>query len=62
MAISITDYNEHDRQIWEEELADFVPARVFDAHVHLLDPALLSAETPAAYRERPAIDLAALQA
>ena len=24
-----------DRRIWEEELADFVPARVFDVHTHL---------------------------
>ena len=24
-----------DRQIWEEELSDFVPARLFDAHCHI---------------------------
>ncbi|MEZ6050695.1 MAG: hypothetical protein R3C02_04775 [Planctomycetaceae bacterium] len=24
-----------DRRIWDEELADFVPAQVFDAHAHL---------------------------
>ena len=29
------DYRDADRQIWEEELADFVPNRVFDAHCHL---------------------------
>ena len=28
-------YSEHDQQIWDEELADFVPDRVFDAHIHL---------------------------
>jgi glutamate-1-semialdehyde 2,1-aminomutase len=28
-------YTDFDRLIWEEELADFVPPRVFDAHVHL---------------------------
>ena len=32
------DYTEHDRQIWDEELAGFVPSRVFDAHIHLFDP------------------------
>ena len=26
------DYSESDREFWEEELADFVPQRVFDAH------------------------------
>ena len=29
--------NHDDRRIWEEELEAFVPDRVFDAHVHLLD-------------------------
>ena len=24
-----------DRQIWEEELSDFVPTRIFDAHCHI---------------------------
>jgi hypothetical protein len=30
------NYNRHDAQIWEEELDDFVPQRVFDAHAHLV--------------------------
>ena len=34
--------SEQDRVIWEEELAQFVPQRVFDAHVHLLDRRHLS--------------------
>ena len=29
------DYRDCDREIWEEELADFVPDRIFDAHIHL---------------------------
>ncbi len=33
----MTEYTAFDRQIWEEELADFVPPRVFDAHIHLFD-------------------------
>lgn len=28
-------YREHDQQFWEEELEDFVPRRIFDAHFHL---------------------------
>jgi len=31
-------YQQADRQIWEEELESFVPARIFDAHIHLIDP------------------------
>jgi len=31
-------YSEHDQQIWEEELSDFVPDKVFDAHIHLFNP------------------------
>jgi hypothetical protein len=38
--LTITD---DDRLIWNEELADFVPNRIFDAHVHLLDNRHLSA-------------------
>lgn len=30
------DYNEHDQQIWEEELEDFIPHSIFDAHAHLV--------------------------
>ena len=29
--ITLTDL---DQQIWDEELADFVPEKIFDAHVH----------------------------
>ena len=38
------DYTKHDRQIWEEELAGFLPERLFDAHIHLLNRAHLSDE------------------
>ena len=40
------DYSESDREFWEEELADFVPQRVFDAHCHLFDPAQMRPEAP----------------
>ncbi len=29
------EFTDFDRRIWEEELAEFVPGAVFDAHVHL---------------------------
>lgn len=34
-----TSFTQHDQQIWDEELADFVPERIFDAHIHLFNPA-----------------------
>lgn len=30
----LIDFRDCDRQIWEQELADFVPERLFDAHLH----------------------------
>ena len=36
MPLSI--YTEHDREIWETELADFVPQRVYDCHIHMFNP------------------------
>ena len=30
------DYTPADRRIWEREFADFVPERVFDAHIHIM--------------------------
>jgi hypothetical protein len=35
MKTSSFDLNDSDRRIWEEDLADFVPARIFDAHCHM---------------------------
>ena len=32
--VSLTDL---DRRIWEEELAEFVPLRIYDAHTHVYD-------------------------
>ena len=37
----LIDYTESDRRIYEEELRDFLPARIFDAHVHLFDSSCL---------------------
>ena len=44
------DYSESDREFWEEELADFVPQRVFDAHCHLFDPAHMKPDAPPSSR------------
>ena len=35
MSESLVHRNELDRRIWEEELEEFVPQRVFDAHTHV---------------------------
>lgn len=37
MTITVGDFNAHDQQIWDEELHDFVPDRVFDAHIHMFN-------------------------
>lgn len=48
MSTKVSDYNRHDQQIWDEELSDFVPHKVFDAHIHLFDPKHFdSTQTPA---------------
>ena len=35
------DFTEADRQIYDRELRGFLPAKIFDAHVHLFDPSCL---------------------
>jgi len=32
--LNLTDL---DRRIWEEELADFIPSKIYDAHTHVYD-------------------------
>jgi hypothetical protein len=61
MPVSVDDYQPHDQQIWDEELQDFIPDRVFDAHIHMLNPEHLSATTPTAFNNWSHADLPALQ-
>lgn len=61
MTISPADYNAHDQRIWDEELADFLPRRIFDAHIHLLDRRHL-ADVPGAFLNWSDADLATLRA
>jgi glutamate-1-semialdehyde 2,1-aminomutase len=49
MPLSVADYSPHDLQIWDEELHDFVPDRVFDAHIHLFHPGHLHANATNAW-------------
>lgn len=37
------DHRKNDRQIYERELREFLPARIFDAHVHFFDSSCLAA-------------------
>lgn len=60
MPVSPADFSAHDQQIWDEELQDFVPERVFDAHIHLFNPVHLPAGSTAA-GNRGLNDLACLQ-
>ena len=32
------ELNDHDKLIWDQELANFVSQRVFDAHIHMFAP------------------------
>ena len=43
------DYRDCDQQIWEEELADFVPSRILDSHIHFF----WSADLPGAPQGLP---------
>ena len=42
MVESAIDYRFHDQQVWEEDLDEFVPERMFDAHSHLYYPEVVS--------------------
>ena len=39
-------YNGFDRRIWEEELQDFVPRKVFDVHTHLWNDSCAGPDSP----------------
>ena len=42
----ILQYSNLDRKIWVDELNDFVPQRIFDAHAHLWNDAFATPATP----------------
>jgi glutamate-1-semialdehyde 2,1-aminomutase len=44
MAEKSLELRDVDRRVWEEELADFVPERVFDVHTHIYNMRMKSAE------------------
>jgi len=46
LACFYTEYTESDRQVWEEDLASFVPMKIFDAHIHLWSDILLPPDDP----------------
>ena len=46
MSNAKTDYRDCDRQIWEEELEEFVPARMLDAHIHFFWRSNLDGDPP----------------
>ena len=39
------DYRSHDQEIWESELESWVPQRVYDCHMHMLDNSLIAEGT-----------------
>ena len=58
---SPVDHRAEDRQIWEEELADFVPHRIYDTHIHPFSSDLVSDEHGEKYKYEDA-DFSTLQA
>lgn len=46
MPATLDEFSSHDRRIWDEELNDFVPDRVFDAHIHMFHPKHMASATP----------------
>ncbi len=55
------DYRDCDRQVWEEELEEFVPDRILDAHIHFSHKSYLSKRYPPA-RTRKKVGLVELNA
>ena len=39
------DYRKDDKEIWETELESWVPGRVYDCHMHLLDNGLIAEDS-----------------
>ena len=46
------DFLKSDRRIWRDELSEFVPARIFDAHSHVYDAQFAPAAIAAAWRKQ----------
>ena len=61
MPVSLSDFSPHDQQIWDEELQDFVPDRVFDAHIHMFHPEHVKASSSPAENPWGFADFATLQ-
>lgn len=61
MTVSVSDYSPHDQQIWDEELSDFIPERVFDAHIHMLNPVHLAPSPRTGFHDWSFADLATLR-
>jgi len=41
MANKLIDYREHDKNFWYEELEEWVPKRIYDCHIHMLNNSLI---------------------
>lgn len=61
MSPSLRDFSAHDQQIWDEELQDFVPDRVFDAHIHMFHPEHVKATSPSSATPWSFADFTTLQ-
>lgn len=41
MTNKLIDYREHDKNFWYEELEEWVPERIYDCHIHMLNNSLI---------------------
>jgi len=41
MTNKLIDYREHDKNFWYEELEEWVPKRIYDCHIHMLNNSLI---------------------
>ena len=53
IAASAWEVQDHDRELFERELHDFLPDRIFDAHAHLYAKGHFRAEAPAVVESGP---------
>ena len=41
----LLDYREHDKNFWYEELEDWIPKKIYDCHIHMLNNDLIDDES-----------------
>ncbi|MEC7871438.1 MAG: hypothetical protein VX868_05165, partial [Chloroflexota bacterium] len=45
MHLKLLDYREHDKNFWYEELEEWIPKKIYDCHIHMLNNDLIHDES-----------------